>query len=214
MTLSADQLAQIEAFIRKRGFNEVEVVQEVLDHVACRVEETLTAAPALDFEAALRHTHAEFGVFGFATLAESIEARIGREVTRRYLILLRGYLTTRQVLIPILVGVLGWQVSGWITAEVARWFLLAPFLGMALLALRAAKPWRTGRSITLQRCMQVGFPSGYLFYWAGIGAETAYFPALFALALAQWTVGVLASLDLMAWARARFQSTYQTTWAS
>lgn len=47
MKLSADQLAQVEAFIRRRGFSDVVVVHEVLDHVACRVEEKLIQVPTV-----------------------------------------------------------------------------------------------------------------------------------------------------------------------
>ena len=44
---------------------------EILDHVACKVEELLDKNPSLSLDDAFRIVHSEFGIFGFSTLAES-----------------------------------------------------------------------------------------------------------------------------------------------
>lgn len=77
--LSKIQIEHVQAFISKRGFNYTDLSLEILDHVACKVEEKLNEDPELSFENALRKTHAEFGVMGFSILEESFTKSLNRK---------------------------------------------------------------------------------------------------------------------------------------
>ncbi|MGV3763639.1 hypothetical protein [Parapedobacter sp.] len=80
MKLTPQQLDYIRSFISKRGFTALDLQMEIIDHVACRVEDMLAADPTVGFEEAVARTHREFGVFGFATLEEAMM----KSLTRKY----------------------------------------------------------------------------------------------------------------------------------
>lgn len=80
MKLTPQQLDYIKGFIRRRGFTALDLQMEIIDHVACRVEDLRSENPALPFEDAVAQTHREFGVFGFATLEEAMM----KSLTKKY----------------------------------------------------------------------------------------------------------------------------------
>ena len=80
MTLTPQQLVYIKGFIRKRGFTALDLQMEIIDHVACRIEDLRSENPALPFEDAVAQTHREFGVFGFAALEEAMM----KSLTQKY----------------------------------------------------------------------------------------------------------------------------------
>ncbi len=69
MKLSTEQLNQIKAFIKKKGYSEPDIQMELLDHLACGIEERL---PHSDFDKALRDTYKSFGIFGFSDFVDGI----------------------------------------------------------------------------------------------------------------------------------------------
>lgn len=71
--LKPDQLKELESFIRKRGFTDAVVVNEILDHFACKVEEKLTSHPEMEFHKAMEKAHSDFGIKGFAEIASNFE---------------------------------------------------------------------------------------------------------------------------------------------
>lgn len=79
MKLTPTQIDEIKAFISKRGFKQVDLQMEILDHVACKVEEKLATRPDMGFEKALAQTHAEFGVFGFSTVEDAMRSALSRQ---------------------------------------------------------------------------------------------------------------------------------------
>lgn len=80
MKLTAEQLDYIRSFISKRGFTALDLQMEIIDHVACRVEELRSKNPTLGFEEAVAQTHREFGIFGFSTLEEAMM----KSLTQKY----------------------------------------------------------------------------------------------------------------------------------
>lgn len=80
MKLTPQQIDYIRGFISKRGFTALDLQMEIIDHVACRVEDILTENPAVSFEEAVTRTHREFGVFGFSSLEEAML----KSLTRKY----------------------------------------------------------------------------------------------------------------------------------
>lgn len=75
IVLSKDQLQQLRTYIGKRSlrFSDPVVMQEILDHFACKVEELLSAKPGMDFNDAMLRAHRSFGVKGFAPIADHVE---------------------------------------------------------------------------------------------------------------------------------------------
>ncbi len=78
MSLTREQLRQIEVFIARKGFTYTDVKLEILDHVACAVEEKIGKDPDLSLEKALSLVHADFGVYGFSVIEDAIKRSLNK----------------------------------------------------------------------------------------------------------------------------------------
>ncbi|MCH7408253.1 hypothetical protein MM239_02510 [Belliella sp. DSM 111904] len=76
MKLDKDQIDQLKKLISYKGYPEVDVQYEILDHVACKVEELIASNPKLSIGDAFQKAHATFGIFGFSALEESYKKMI------------------------------------------------------------------------------------------------------------------------------------------
>ncbi|WP_342647709.1 hypothetical protein [Mucilaginibacter sp. CSA2-8R] len=76
MILSKADLQQIKAFISKRGFTEPDLQMEIVDHVACRVEDLMNAEQDLNLQKAITLTHESFGVMGFSVFEDSMRSAL------------------------------------------------------------------------------------------------------------------------------------------
>ncbi len=104
MNLSPDQIATLKKLISAKGYEEIDVQYEILDHVACRIEVLMTDNPKLTLEDAFRKTHSEFGIFGFADLADSYRESIRKKFWTRYWASLRSLVTSYRVIYLFLLG--------------------------------------------------------------------------------------------------------------
>ena len=86
--LNSAQIEQAQAFIRSRGFTHIEVEMEILDHVACAVEQLLAKDPEMPLDEAIQKVHASFGVMGFSVFEDEVKASLGKRIMRMY----RNYL--------------------------------------------------------------------------------------------------------------------------
>lgn len=101
MKLTTAQLGEIKTFINKRGFKQFDLQMEILDHVACKVEEKMTDNPEMSFEKALLQTHAEFGVFGFSTVEDSMREALSRQYRNLRRAELRNWLAFPRVFLVL-----------------------------------------------------------------------------------------------------------------
>lgn len=104
MNLSPDQIATLKKLISAKGYEEIDVQYEILDHVACRIEVLMTDNPKLTLEDAFRKTHSEFGIFGFADLADSYRESIRKKFWTRYWASLKTLVTSYRVVYLFLLG--------------------------------------------------------------------------------------------------------------
>lgn len=80
IVLDKEQLTTLTHFIWKRGFREPELVHEILDHFACKVEEVLQNHPQMNLQDAMCKAHESFGVMGFAPIVSAYQAeRIAKQ---------------------------------------------------------------------------------------------------------------------------------------
>lgn len=71
--LSQEQLKELKYFIYGRGFREPEVMMEILDHFACKVEDKLSVNPGMKLDVAMKEAHNEFGYSGFYSIKASLD---------------------------------------------------------------------------------------------------------------------------------------------
>lgn len=111
MKLTKEQIAEIKAFIGKRGIAFLDVQMEVLDHVASQVEEKLTDNPNLNFDTALKQTHASFGIFGFSVIEHSIVNALGKKYRKIFWSNFLLCFSLKYILLVLFGGFLLYQVQ-------------------------------------------------------------------------------------------------------
>lgn len=102
MKLNKDQIEQLKKLISKKGYPEIDVQYEILDHVACKVEVMLDENPNLKVEEAFQKVHASFGIFGFSDLEESYKKLIEKRLTGYFWGELKSSVFSLNILLPIL----------------------------------------------------------------------------------------------------------------
>jgi hypothetical protein len=109
--LTPEEIAQVRQWIGARGFKYTDLQAEILDHVACAMEDKLTTDPSLPLRTAFDQVHKSFGIFGFATIEEAMVAKIEKQVWKDYLSALRFFTQQQGVLIVFTCVLLIYVVS-------------------------------------------------------------------------------------------------------
>lgn len=104
MNLSPDQITALKKLIAFKGYDEIDVQYEILDHVACRIEVLMEKNPKLSLEDAFRKTHSEFGIFGFADLADSYRESIRKKFWSRYWNFFRRFFLSYRIVYLVILG--------------------------------------------------------------------------------------------------------------
>ncbi len=98
MSLTQDQLLEIKEFIHSRGFNTIEVDMEILDHVACAVEERLKEQPGLTTRQAIESVHRSFGVLGFSVFEDELQKNLSLKLRKIFMEKIRKHLFSLNLL--------------------------------------------------------------------------------------------------------------------
>ncbi len=98
MKLSPAQISALKKLISSKGYEEIDVQYEILDHVACRIEVLMAENPTLKLDDAFRKAHSEFGIFGFSDLADSYRESIRKKFWNRYWASLKSLLSSYRVI--------------------------------------------------------------------------------------------------------------------
>lgn len=102
MKLNKEELAHIKEFISRRGFTYYDLQLEIIDHVACKVEELMTADDSLSLDAAINKAHSQFGVMGFSVIEDSMRSSLQKRYWKLYRQLFIEYL--KPVYLPLIAG--------------------------------------------------------------------------------------------------------------
>jgi hypothetical protein len=102
MKLDKEQIRHIKDFVRARGFTWYDVQLEIIDHVACKVEDLMTANSALTLDAAIAQTHAGFGVMGFSVVEDSMTASLQKRYWKLFRSTFVSYFNWK--LLPLMAG--------------------------------------------------------------------------------------------------------------
>lgn len=140
MNLSPDQITTLKKLISSKGYEEIDVQYEILDHVACRIEVLMTENPKLTLDEAFRKTHSEFGIFGFAELADSYRESIRKKFWNRYRTSLKNFLTSYRVIYLFLLAWTFYFISENFTLFGERmtapgWGVIALFISLVFLVI-------------------------------------------------------------------------------
>jgi hypothetical protein len=131
MKLSPDQITTLKKLISYKGYPEIDLQYEILDHVACKAEVLLEENPKLALDDAFRKVHSEFGIFGFSSLEKSYKKAIRKRVRNNYWTELKNLCTSYRIIYPLGLGVIIYQASLYLD-DPQNWVLL--FAGFLFLA--------------------------------------------------------------------------------
>jgi hypothetical protein len=102
--LDKTELQTVLSFIQKRGFTYIDVQTELLDHVACRVEEIMEESPGMTLDHAIEKSHSEFGIFGFSAVEDSIIAGVTKKYNRFFWKTFLSYFGPKYILLVLFAG--------------------------------------------------------------------------------------------------------------
>ncbi|WP_425635908.1 hypothetical protein ACPUEN_10875 [Algoriphagus yeomjeoni] len=111
MKLSPSQIDTLKKLISSKGYPEIDLQYEILDHVACKVEVLLEEKPEMALDDAFRKVHSEFGIFGFSDLAESYTKSIEKRYRRFFWEELRAFFTSYRIIYPAGIGFILYWLS-------------------------------------------------------------------------------------------------------
>lgn len=132
--LNEDQLWQLRNFIIKRGIKEADVVNEILDHFACKVEEILSAEKNLPFERAMQLAHQSFGASGFRPLVAEYEKQVEKVMWGVFKQEIKNVLLSPIILILTSIGFIAIPILNLLASKINnRWLLDIEFMGFLLI---------------------------------------------------------------------------------
>lgn len=139
MKLSKEQISQLKGLISKKGYPQVDVQYEILDHVACKIEAILDKHPEMSLTTAFQKVHTSFGIFGFSELESSYQKAIQMKTAKFTLQELGKVWTSWKALQPVLLTILYFQLGRFIEvffpeSIIVKMFLILVFLLLVLQA--------------------------------------------------------------------------------
>ena len=162
--LSREEIDQLFQFTERKLVRWYDLQIELVDHLACRIEEEMAINHSLTFEAALDKVYKEFGIFGFAKVVQEKESQIYKAGIRMWLRELRLQFSWPKAIVSAAIAMVLYQLTKW----VEPWLLIRMF-GVAYtiahfgLVIFAAKITKKGSKLLL---LQSGM--GYVHLMSGI----------------------------------------------
>jgi hypothetical protein len=118
--LSKEEIDQLFQFTEKKLVRWYDLQIELVDHLACRIEEEMSVNSSLSFEAALDKVYKEFGIFGFSKVVQEKESQIHKAGIRMWLRELRLQLSWPKAILSAAIAMVLYQLTRWIEP----WLLL------------------------------------------------------------------------------------------
>ena len=157
------QLDSIKAFIRKRGFTQTDLQYEILDHMACMVEEKMNNQPDLSFDMAVMQAHKDFGILGFSTVEDAMRKSLEKQCLTQVKAEFLSWVRFPSVFLVVGFGFLLYLTSRmfpavWMVSGVMISYLLA-YLFLFLRAKKASNKYRYTLTSQASIAYTVVFPN-------------------------------------------------------
>lgn len=137
--LNEDQIWQLRNFIIKRGIKEADVVNEILDHFACKVEEIMSIEKNMPFERAMQLAHQSFGASGFRPLVAEYEKQIQLAIKSIFIQELKNILGSTKIIFISLFGLIAIPILNILGRQVGNhWFFDLEMIGLLFIVLVAS----------------------------------------------------------------------------
>lgn len=208
MKLTLEQINQLKQWISKRGFTHLDVQLEIIDHVACAIEEKLEKDSSKSLEVAFKEVHASFGVMGFSSLEESISKRVQKQVWQHTWKGVLHIFTSYKICFLVLYTLLALQVFNFYTSYF-NIFLLSTGAA-ALLSMTAELIYHVKKNSALKRFMTFAILGSTYGAMGGIIPSFTNLVINFNLPLIALTALIIFSIFLLGLRYAFFHMMYRT----
>lgn len=111
MHLSDEQIQDLFSFTQKKGVHWYDLQLEIVDHLACRIEEEMEADGLLNFEAALAKVYKGFGIFGLSKIVQEKQAHLQRAARKMWWTEVKVFFTWPKITLLLLFAFALWQLS-------------------------------------------------------------------------------------------------------
>lgn len=102
MKLNKEQILKVKNFVSSHGIRYYDVQLEIIDHVACKVEELMTANATVTLNEAIAQTYAGFGVTGFKIVEDTMRKSLQKRYWKLFRTIFLSYL--KPVYLPLEAG--------------------------------------------------------------------------------------------------------------
>jgi hypothetical protein len=208
MKLTLEQINQLKQWISKRGFTHLDVQLEIIDHVACAIEEKLEKDPSKSLEVAFKEVHSSFGVMGFSSLEESISKRVQKQVWQYTWKGVLHIFTSYKICFLVLYTLLALQVFNFYTSYF-NIFLLSTGVA-ALLSMTVELIYHVKKNSALKRFMTFAILGSTYGVMGGIIPSFTNLVINFNLPLIALTALIIFTILLMGLRHAFFHMMYRT----
>lgn len=136
MKLTDAQIKELFIFTEKKYVRYYDLQVELVDHLAIRIEEEMTANNKLTFKKALEKVYAGFGIFGFAKMVQEKEehfVRMGRRLLWKEF---WNFFRWPQITLVALIATIIWQFTLWYSMDILfpafyfSWIAICILLGI------------------------------------------------------------------------------------
>lgn len=99
--LTPEEINKLFAFVRKKYVNFIDVQHELVDHLACDIEELKADDSTLTFDMALQKVYAKYPITGFSNLKEAKIKEMNRYWVRIYFKHIKEHFTIPKIIISL-----------------------------------------------------------------------------------------------------------------
>lgn len=205
--LTDAQLKVLLMYIEQKGFSDPAIQLEILDHLACKVEEVLSSEQII-LEEAVKKAHKSFGIAGFRPLAKSYSRHIYSKFKTWLPGALSSILFSVKILLPILAAIAGIGLYKQIyTGQIAFSFFTNPLnllfgIGVLTEVFLLIKYWPEMRSIYYQGVSRRAVAGSFL--WLFICINSMEMLSILGYGLASATIGIL-SFSFILYLQVKYQ---------
>lgn len=136
MQLSSQQIDLLFSFTQKKGVHWYDLQLELVDHLACRIEEEMEAEKSLSFDAALEKVYKGFGLFGFAKVVQEKAAELDKASRKIWWAEVILFFKWPKIILLLLIAAALWQLSSYITPSFLMRLLVAINMLLSVILLR------------------------------------------------------------------------------
>jgi len=165
MQLSDSQVEQLFQFTEKKGVRWYDLQSELVDHLASRIEEEMSADNKLSFDAALQKVYKEFGIFGFAKIVQQKSEQLYRSARRIWWNAIASFFKLPNFILMVLVIAVTWQLARVVNIGILMIALItAEFITSVWLVRRMSRVHRRKRKLMILQS-GTGYSSGFMFLY-------------------------------------------------